>query len=191
MANYVGLNLSRLIKERAYLSGSLPSMQKEVVDLQSNLKAKENELAQSTDRLAELDKQIAELSAIDPNDIRPIKATPREMIGAHGSFRQELIRLLKSYDEPVSSGELIDYMAKKFGYQMNSTKQLRAARDAVCRPLNVFRERGVVERHPSLDGSQQGRWLWVGAKEDNQPWSSLKNQFSLTFIPAAIIHPVR
>jgi len=169
MANYVGLKLSRLIKERAYLAGSLPSTQNEVEDLRANLKAKESELTQRTDRLADLDKQIAELSAIDPNDIRPIKATPRKMIGAHGSFRQELIRLLKSYDEPVPTGELTEYMAEKFGFQTNTAKEVIAANDAVRRPLNLFRSRGVVERYPSLDGSLQGRWLWVGDKEDDHP----------------------
>lgn len=169
MANYVGLKLSRLIKERAYLSGSLSSTQKEVDDLRSKLKTKENELAQKTDRIAEVDKLIAEQSAIDTADIRAIRSMPRKMNGEHGGLTRELIAALKIVDKPVASGVLVEYLAEMFGYPMDTPQQRAKTRKYIRGPLNLLRKRGVVVRHPSLDGSRQGRWQWIGYQDQNQP----------------------
>lgn len=167
MANHLGAKLSRLIKERAYLAGSIPSTQHELEGIQSMLEAKSSELSQKMERLTELDRRIVELSAINVADIRAIKAMPRVMNGEHGSLRREIIKILKSFDEPVSSGALVEHIAAMFGYPMDTVQQRAKARKYVRDPLNLLKKHGVVVRHPSLNGSTQGRWQWVGARSDS------------------------
>ncbi|MGZ8258132.1 MAG: hypothetical protein ACXWTR_03040 [Methylotenera sp.] len=168
MANKIGKTLSRLIKEHAYLAGSLPAIQKEAEEFQSRLEASIEKLSKGNSRLVELGKQITELSAIDPADIRVIKAKPRKMQGDHGRLRRELVQVLQQHDEPVESGELVQYIVNLFSYPFDTPSQKRLARNAINGPLNLFKKRGVVIRHPSLDGSSQGRWQWVKSAEDDQ-----------------------
>ena len=139
MANLIGSKLSKIIKARAYLSGSLPVIQKQIEELQFRLNSKFNKLNQGLKQLKELDIKIAELSAINVEEIRPIKAMPRKMVGAHGSFRRELVRVLQTYHEPVATGVLVKHMAEKFGLPLETHKERVAVRDAVRRPLNIFK----------------------------------------------------
>lgn len=169
MANKLGNNLNRLIKERAYLGGALPLLQQEAAALKAKSKAKSKEFNTAKARLAELDKLIAESSTIDPDDIRRIKAKPRKMFaGGHGKLTNELVRLLQSYTEPVESGVILNHIVKLYAYPMDTPAQRRMARNTILGPLNLFKKYGAVMRYPSLDGSQQGRWQWVKQDADNE-----------------------
>lgn len=169
MANRNGNTLNRLIKEHAYLAGSLPAIQLKIDVLRSSLEASIERLNKGNDRLVELGNMISEMSEINLAEIREIKANTRRSNGAHGSIRRELIRVLQSADKPLSSGALVQYMAELFGYPMTTVEERIRARDMVRRPLNIFRTHGAVIRHPSIDGSTQGRWEWVKGTEYDQP----------------------
>lgn len=170
MTNPVGNTLSRLIKERAYLSGAISAIENNIEILRLQLNAKVDLLNQQIERLNELDARIIELSAIDVADIRAIKSTARVMKGSHGELKRALIDVLKCSKIPVTSGELVKHIAEQFSYPLDTPAQRRAARNAVICPLNLMRKRGAIVRLPSLNSSQQGRWQWVGAIND----SSLK-----------------
>jgi prefoldin subunit 5 len=79
MASHVGTKLSRLIRERSYLSGEVGRLQEsarriqaEIADARARLKAiKAAELPKALKRLAEVDRLIqVDAPGIDPNDIR-------------------------------------------------------------------------------------------------------------------------
>lgn len=169
MATLLGIKLNKLIKKHAYLGGALPKLQKIAEELRYEYAAAIAAVNEATDQLAELGIKIEELSAIDLDDIRHIRAKPRTMNGEHGSLRRELVRVLKNSDQPMSSGELVQYMAEKFGYPLISVSDRTRAREMVRGPLNIFKKHGAVIRLPSIEGSKQGRWQWVHHTTDNQP----------------------
>ena len=72
MANPLGNRLSRLVREHAYLSGSLPLLKEEVSLTEACLATKKRRLELSLQRLVEVDQQITTLSAINLCEIASI-----------------------------------------------------------------------------------------------------------------------
>lgn len=161
MANYVGTKLSRLIKERAYRSGDLNSLQKEADELSARLKKARGTIRQQAKAIAKLDEQIETLSAIDPNDIRAIRATPRSLTTPHGAFRRELVDFLKKQRGPVKMDAIVDHMVKHFDMPMAPPDERLRTFQRVRRPLNVFKQKGAVKRLPSCPETGQGIWMWI------------------------------
>ena len=160
--NRVGTKLSRLIRERAYLSGSLPSLQIEVDELRGRLKVARKALRDATKRRQSIDAAIQELSAIEPSQIRSIRRTPRREGNRHGEFRRELVRVLKNARSPAWSSDLVRHMAKAFGLPMETPEQRERARHLVLRPLYAFKKKGAVERLPTGAINSEGLWRWCG-----------------------------
>ena len=169
MASNLGIKLNRLIKEHAYVGGSLLRLQKKAEDLRVEYEAAVTAVNEANDYREVLGKKIEELSAINLDDIRKTKETPRKTDQPLGSLTRELIRVLKSIDGPITTGELVQYIVKLYGYPYNTLAERRATRNAITGPLNLFSKRGAVIRMPCLEGSQQGRWQWVHHATDNQP----------------------
>jgi hypothetical protein len=161
MANHIGTRLSRLIKERAYTAGHCVLLRSRLDKLkkEASLCAKEIKLASAM--IAKLDQKITSASAIDTSQIRSIRPTPRSPNSQHGAFRRELVRVLKKAGGPVQIGELVKHMAEVFDLPMDTQDERVSARDAVRRPLNLFRLKGAVIRLPSRPGSQEGMWCWA------------------------------
>lgn len=168
MTTRLGNKLNRLVKERAYLGGDLDTLKKDRDNLTTAIARKNNEISAKEIRLAELDSQITDLSKIDPDDIARIKVKPRISSGEYGGLRIELMNLLMSQEQPVATGEMVNYIVAHFSYPVETPAERRAARSAVLGVLFQFKKRGVAVRLPSLDGSKQGRWQWVGYQGDNQ-----------------------
>lgn len=168
MVNNLGVKLNRLVKERAYLGGALPQLQNKAEELKVEYAAAIADLNVATIRWAELGTKIEKMSAINLDDIRKIRETPRKTDQPLGSLTRELIRVLKSIDGPITTGELVQYIVKLYGYPYNTQAERRATRNAVICPLNLFGKRGVAIRLPALEGSQQGRWQWVHYTEETQ-----------------------
>ena len=95
MGNHLGARLSRLVRERAYVSGGLPEMERREASLMTDIKAVRREVREINKRIAELDEGIAHLSAIDTSQIRPIRPTPRRLGTKHGTFNAALVTLLR------------------------------------------------------------------------------------------------
>lgn len=161
MGNPWGTKLSRLIRERAYVSGAIEPLQQEITDIESALASAKAKHAEHLARLQHLDEQIIQLSTINPQeDIRPIRKLARVTQGEYGSFRRELVRLLKEADGPVSVGYLVDRMANMFHLPLETAADRKHSMDLVRKPLNIFRRRGAVERLPTRPGERQGVWRW-------------------------------
>lgn len=154
--------MSRLVRERAYLSGSLPAIETEVADLRAKLKAARATLKAATDRIQVIDTSIGQLSVIQPSDIRSIRRTPRREGSKHGEFRRELIRVLKEASGPVWTGDLVRHMADAFDLPMDTVEDRDRASYLVRRPLYVFKNKGAVERIPTGTPSSEGLWRWCG-----------------------------
>lgn len=160
MGNPWGAKLSRLIRERAYVSGAIEPLQREIADVEFKLVAAKATYAEHLSRLTHLDEQIAYHSSINPEEIRPIRKLARVTQGEYGSFRRELIRLLKEADGPVAIGYLVDRMADMFHLPLETAADRKHSMDLVRKPLNIFRRRGAVERLPNVPEERQGRWRW-------------------------------
>ena len=169
MVNNLGIKLNKLVKERTYLGGTLLRLQNKAEELRVEYKATRVAVKKANVRWAELGSEIEKLSALDLEDIRKIKETPRKTDQLHGALTREFIRVLKSIDGPITTGELVQYIVKLYGYPYNTQAERRATRNAVICPLNIFSKRGVVIRLPALEGSKQGRWQWVHYTADNEP----------------------
>lgn len=96
MANYLGAPLSRLIRERAYLTGEIGTNSNQIKEAEALLSQLTLAQEKCQSKLQDVDQLIVKLSEIDPDDIRSIRKNERIIIGEHGSFRKELIRFMKA-----------------------------------------------------------------------------------------------
>lgn len=142
----LGIKLNGLIKQHAYLGGTLLRLQKKAEDMRVLYEAAITAVNVTNDQLAELGVKINELSAIDIEEIRKIKETPCKTAMPHGTLARELIRVLQSHGGPVETCELVKHIVNLYGYPYNSPASRRATRKAVVCPLNLFRKRGAVTR---------------------------------------------
>ena len=171
MANPIGNRLSRLVRERAYLSGSLSGLEEEVRLTETTLVAKRRRLELTLQRLAEINQKITEISAIDLSKIAAIRRTPRVGKKEHGALGRTVIELMKS-GQPMSTVELIRFMAQPFGWDLSTIKGRKYAMDAVRQPLRRFKAMGVVERLSdglAETGQLCGVWRWIGPPDADNP----------------------
>lgn len=161
MANYVGIRLSRLIKERAYTAGRCTQLNSKLSELKKEAAQCSKDLKRSKAKVVELDRMIATASTIDPADIKPIRSTPRQPDNKHGAYRRELIRILKEAGGPVKASDLVTHMVATFNLPMSTKEERTRARDSVRRPLNVFKTHGAVIRMPSHPETLEGVWCWT------------------------------
>lgn len=161
MANHVGTKVSRLIRERAYLAGSLPSLESRKTGLERDLAAATEAFEAAQKRLEAIDASITELSAITPSDIRPVRHTPHKLDAGYGDFRREMIRVLKETGGPVETAELFRHMAATFSMPNTTSAEKRKVRGLVRRPLYEFEKKGAVRRLPSVSDKGHGVWEWV------------------------------
>ncbi|HLP96848.1 MAG TPA: hypothetical protein VK149_00235 [Sideroxyarcus sp.] len=163
MANHVGVKLCRLIRERAYLSGSLPDLQKQIIEIKAQLVQARKKLRQAHEQLHLLDKGIASLSAMDTADIRPIRATPRKLVASHGAFTQELIKILSEGLLPVKTEAIIRHMAEVFDMPRSTPAERENTRRRITRRLRMLVEKNAVERLHDPSCNQGGLWRWIGS----------------------------
>lgn len=161
MANYVGQKLSRLIRKRAYAAGDRSTLLAGLHELQEQVSTLQIRIANVGSEIAELDKEITRLSAIDPSNIKGISIMPRTIVFKHGTFRREMINYLKSSARPVSTKEILEHMAAQFKIPMETSADRKKARDAIRRPLNHFHEAGAVIRLESGGFPSHGIWCWA------------------------------
>ncbi len=171
MENRLGNRLCRLVREHAYLSGSLPNLKEEVRLAEINLATKTGHMELATQRLAEVQYQITKLSAIDLSGIASIRPTPRVGKKEHGALRQTILEVMKS-GRAIRTVDLIRLMAPIFEWDLSTLKGRRYAKEAVRGPLRRFEAMGVVERLPdalSDLGQPCGVWRWIGPIDGDTP----------------------
>lgn len=165
MARYIGAELSRLIRERAYTSGALKRTKRSITQLNRELlelREKEKEIAV---RLAKVDTALGKFASIEPARIRAIAANPHTSNLPRGVFTRELVRYMRDRERPVSTFELEQYLFGVFGISPQAAKEKERLHRKVRKCLRVISAKGAIKRlhdPESRDGKTVGLWLWAG-----------------------------
>ncbi|MBU6514158.1 MAG: hypothetical protein KGR99_17805 [Betaproteobacteria bacterium] len=169
MARQVGTKLLRLIRERSYLSGELPILEKAVSDRSAELQAAREGLEVARAKIAELDAQIVALvPGIDPNDVHPRRRTPRRQSAPHGAFVDTLVEVLQEAGAAgINAKELGAQLWLVFPMDQSTADCRRKARRKIGKALRGLAARGAVEQigqdTDPTTGQSIGRWRWVTA----------------------------
>lgn len=171
MANFLGVHLSRLVRERAYRAGELSKIERREAALRQKLAPlirEHQELRrarrENQARIAELDGELKEQGAeLDLDAIRPIVATPRRYVAKHGTFRAALVEyLIARQDTPIPTAPIVEHMAAKFSMPTTTAQEHRTAMRVVSRELRELVYIGAVERLIDLKNPSLRRWRWIG-----------------------------
>ena len=166
MAQTVSPKIARLIRQRAYLSGSLKDLETRVTSIQAQLDAAQAAVATTHRTLAEIDQEIrTACPGIDPEDIRSIRAWPKLGDAPFGGLIDAIVQVLRQSPQGVTTEELRDLLSDKFRLGGENAAERRRARNRVLRPLNGLKAKGLVQRFDggtSRSGQPIARWLWLG-----------------------------
>lgn len=172
MPKRVSNRLSRLIRERSYLSGEIVRAHDRIIDLtkamgelRTQLFEVKADLEKREARKAELDRLIRQgSSAIDPTEINTVKKTPRTTYRPRGELVGAVIENLRASPDGISTVEMTDRIAPQFGMPWGTPKERDQALERVRRILNQLKEKGAAERFRSAitpHGQRVGIWRWV------------------------------
>ena len=177
MTNLIGNRVSRLVRERAYLSGELLRLEQAVRDAQERLDAQKVCLNRMLARIEDVDRSIRQFSGIDPTCIASIRATPKTGLGQFGDLRRTLVDILKEKKSPITTVEIIQRIGPVMGWDLATAHGRKKAREAVRKPLQIFKDRMVVERLPSHETAHRrncGVWRWIGPPDTDNPAAQKK-----------------
>jgi hypothetical protein len=154
MANYLGVPLARLIRQRAYQAGEISRVGERVGVLLENVQRIQRELeieqarkASLESRLQETDRKIESFATyLDVNDIRSIRPTPRSGQFQHGDLTRFLVDLLKSTEKPIPTSLIVQTAASYFGFAMTTAEERDQSSRRVKQPLKVMSRKGAVKR---------------------------------------------
>jgi hypothetical protein len=112
MANHVGTKLSRLIRERSYLSGEIARLRESEQAILAEIEAatarltglRDVDLRKAQERLDEIDGLIhVEAPSIDPNDINVVRRVLRKSSAKHGALIDAVVENLRSSPDGIDS----------------------------------------------------------------------------------------
>lgn len=169
MANYLGVPLARLIRQRAYQAGEinkvgerLEVLLENVQEIQRELELKQARKALLEERLQETDRQIeAFANYLDVNDIRSIRPMPRSGQFQHGELTRFLVELLKSAEKPIPTSLIVQTAASYFGFSMATAEERDQSWRRIKQPLKIMSRKGAVKRLHDRDKNFEGAWLWI------------------------------
>ena len=168
MPKYISNNLCRLIRERAYSSGTLALLDQEEAELenifvQQRQRYREIRSAKKklVTQLANLDAEITRQLPVDPEDIRSIRNTPR-FGSKHGSIVRSIVRMLTAQPAPVRTTDMVHALVQELGWPYATNEDREVARKNVVQPLRVLVKKGAVVRLHDTTKNGVGAWMWVG-----------------------------
>ena len=172
MANHVSLRLSRLIRQRSYLSGEVVRAHQRVMDLTEEVAAARARLHQAQQELAnlqqwrvDLDKTIRkEAPSIDPSYIQTVQETPRKTVREHGALIETVVAYLRASSNGVTTYEVARCIAPQFGLPWETSAEQSETVSRVRRIFNNLKKRGALKRLPSTQrhkGQELGLWVWI------------------------------
>ena len=163
MARYISLELTRLIRNRAYASGKVEKAARLVSRIRAELATAEAQHAKAKVTLTDIDAQLEDYPTIDPKQIRAIKSCPRHLKLTHGEFTREMVRYLRAANRPVSTNELRNHLSEVFDIAAGTTAAEREwLRDKVARQVRKIAGRGVLQRLHETNSNSVGLWIWTG-----------------------------
>lgn len=162
MANPWGTKLSNAIRERAYSSAAIVSMEKRIEVLLAELASARSNLDATKGYLANLDQRIASLSAINVSEIRQINRTPKSGLFKHGELAAAIVHVLKDAPGPLQTPGIIIMVASLLDLPIDNSKDWAETRLRIKKQLQAYAKKGAVERHHDPSASKVGSWKWVG-----------------------------
>ena len=183
MPHNISLRLTRLIRERSYLSGEVVRGHQRVMDLieevgqaRARLHQAEQELGSLKRRREQLDRLIRqEAPSIDPTNIQTVQETPRTTKQEHGALITTVIENLRSSPQGISTFEMTQRIAPQFGLPWSTAAEQRDSMSRARRILNRLKTQGAVKRLPSTErrnGQKLARWLWIADADEPLPTQS-------------------
>jgi hypothetical protein len=163
MARKISLKLARLIRERAYTSGALVKAGRRMSILRKEMEEAERQYTATSAYLAEIDIALAKHPSIQPNRIRPIEPSPRRLELRHGAFSQEIVRYMRTSEQPVCSGALLNHLCDVFSMSKGDTPSER--KWLLCKlrhSLRAIEAKGAIQRLHERKTTKAGLWLWIG-----------------------------
>jgi hypothetical protein len=173
MANHVGTKLSRLIRERSYLSGELARLRDSEQAILAEIEAatarltglRDVDMRKAQERLDEIDGLIhVEAPAIDPNDINVVRRVLRKSSAKHGALIAAVVENLRSSPDGISTHEMAGRIAPQFALPWTTREAKSDTISRVRRMLNNLKAKGAVQRLPgemSVNGQEIARWRWI------------------------------
>lgn len=165
MSRRIGQQLCQLIRDKAYATGALHKVRREIADLNGQLCVlRDNEKNLAT-TLAHLDVRLAKYAGIDPSRIRAITANPHTTNIPRGVFTREVVRYMSESRRPVSTFELEKHLFTVFGFSPETPKEREQLHRKVRKCLRIATAKGAIKRlhNPrSRDGKTLGLWQWAG-----------------------------
>lgn len=162
MANYLGNKLNRAIRDRAYMAGLVRRKTVEIERLRSVLDAAIVELEAAQAAVAKRDEEITAMSAINLDDIRAIRGTPRSGLFARGQLSGTIVQVLKQAGQPVSTTTIIAVVSEALGLPIDSWAEREVTHRRIRKQLQVYARKGIIERLHDLSKSDPGLWRWQG-----------------------------
>ena len=180
MANHISLRLSRLIRQRSYLSGEVVRAHQRVMDLTEEVAAARAKLHQAQQELAnlqqwrvDLDKTIRkEAPSIDPSYIQTVQETPRQTEREHGALIETVVAYLRASSNGVTTYEVARCIAPQFGLPWETSAEKSETVSRVRRIFNNLKKRGALKRLPSTQrhkGQELGLWVWIADAHEPVP----------------------
>ncbi|UCV22209.1 hypothetical protein [Ferribacterium limneticum] len=123
-----------------------------------NLRRQKKELLA---RIGKLDAEITKQLPVDPDDIRPIRSTPRSG-SKHGAIVRTIVRILTDSDGPVRTPDIVMVLVDELGWSYGTKEEREIARKKVVQPLRVLVQKGAVIRLHDTAKNKIGLWQWVG-----------------------------
>lgn len=191
----LGAHLNRLIKERAYLTGSLEVARERLTVIEKEVTALKEALTVGDARREILDQRILALSQIPLDDIRPIRAIPRISKAPHGKVIAGVIQFFQqSAGRSIRSDELQRLVASLSGCRIGIEVTKRQLKFRVANICFRLKQRGVLERLDSSKNSDTGGthsvWRWIGPAPQSDAQSGER---SLGFPPKTeptVVEPI-
>lgn len=169
MANYVGATAARLVRRLAYAKGSLAELtrltdhaQAKLSTAASGYKRLRSQCRDVRQHISALEAELSTVSTMPTAEIRAVEARPRRSGQIHGTIIAELVRLLREAERPLTTNEIVLAMANRFTISLETPKARKATRRTFTSKLRMLIRKGAVERLHDPDGSDEGRWLWIG-----------------------------
>ena len=167
MARRLGRQVLRLIRERSYLSGALPDLERAVAERTADLAAAQMRLQDAKTRLAEMDARIVALEPdLQPQDIRPTRKRPARQGFHHGNLTDSLVGILREAGSAgITTTALMERLLALFPMDLSTHELREVARHRFRRRLLDLKSKGVVlqvDEEVAASGRKVARWLWTG-----------------------------
>ena len=168
MAKYISNELANLIRDRAYTNSDLSRLERDesealaiFVQQRQRIREVRQQRKVVLSRLGVLDAEITKQIPVDPDNIRPIRSTPKSGL-KKGSIVSSIVQILVATPTAVPTPDIVQALVSKFGWAYGNDSEKDIARRKVVQPLRVLVKKGAVQRLHDTTKNDIGLWMWVG-----------------------------